>query len=44
MLDLCGLAAVNQLIQRQQLLWAGPALEKQTTEKMFLEKKKRGVG
>lgn len=27
MLDLCGLTAVNQLIQRQQLLWASPALE-----------------
>ena len=27
MLDLCGLTAVNQLIQRQQLLWASPALQ-----------------
>lgn len=27
MLYLCGLTAVNQLIQRQQLLWASPALE-----------------
>lgn len=27
MLHLCGLTAVNQLIQRQQLLWASPALE-----------------
>ena len=26
-LDLCGLAAVNQLIQCQQLLWATPALK-----------------
>ena len=26
-LDLRGLTAVNQLIQRQQLLWATPALE-----------------
>lgn len=27
MLHLCGLTAVNQLIQRQQLFWASPALE-----------------
>lgn len=32
MLDLCGLTAVNQLIQRQQLLWAGPALEQGTVD------------
>lgn len=30
MLDLCGLTAVYQLIQRQQLLRAGPALQNTT--------------
>lgn len=34
MLDLCGLTAVNQLIQRQQLLWASPALQQNRIKKL----------
>lgn len=37
MLDLCGLTAVNQLIQRQQLLWASPALEHTGQRNWFLK-------
>ena len=33
MLDLCGFTAVNQLIQRQQLLWASPALHNKGQKK-----------
>lgn len=36
MLDLCGLAAVYQLIQRQQLFWTSPALKTHTAKTMCM--------